>query len=151
MFLLGGYRSNGPSREQEEVFHLVHKKMPQVNWDQASLLKGNFNPDGKSDYALLGQEGESKVFVAVIYSPVEPNAQVDILEFGVGQDEGSLCHLPAQLKRESLDYDPSDEVGKIPGFRRSRKVMGLNLSDGDCDAFHLFWDYQSRRFSWWRL
>jgi len=111
----------------------------------------DFNPDDKTDYALMGQEGKNRVFVAVVYSPVAPSAQVDILEFGVGQDQGSLCRLPAHLKLESLDYDPSDDVGKIPGFRRSREFMGLNLAGGDCDSFHLFWNYQSHRIEWWRL
>ncbi|TAM78719.1 MAG: hypothetical protein EPN47_20240 [Acidobacteria bacterium] len=149
--LLGGYRPKEHSGEQERVLQLLHKKAPNVIWGGASLLRGNFNPDDKIDYALLGQEGKNRVFVGVVYSPLEPKGQVDILEFGVGQDQGSLCRLPAQLKLESLDYGPSDEVGKISGFRRSSKVMGLNLADGDCDSFHLFWNYQSHHIDWWRL
>jgi hypothetical protein len=150
-FLLTGYRPKLHSAEGEPVFQLAHKKAPDVNWDRTSLLKGDFNPDDKTDYALMGLEGKNRVFVAVVYSPVAPSAQVDILEFGVGQDQGSLCRLPAHLKLESLDYDPSDDVGKIPGFRRSREFMGLNLAGGDCDSFHLFWNYQSHRIEWWRL
>jgi hypothetical protein len=149
--LVGGYRPKVHSPRPDQAFRLVQKKAPNVSWDRESLLKGKFNPDDKIDYALLGQQGKSKAFVAVVYSPVEPNAQVDILEFGVGQDQGSICQLPAHLKLESLDYDPSDEVGTIPGFRRSRKVMGLNLAGGDCDSFHLFWNYQSHHLDWWRL
>lgn len=150
-FLPGGYPRETGLPESEQVLKLLHRKAPSVKWDMKSILRGEFNPDYQADFAMLGQEGKTKVFVGVVYGPVASNAKVDILEFGVGQDQGSICQLPAHLAPESLNYDPADEVGKIPGFRPSKRVEGLNLTGGECDSFHIFWNYKSRHLDWWRM
>ncbi|MGO9270429.1 MAG: hypothetical protein ACLQOO_09285 [Terriglobia bacterium] len=135
---------------------LAALKLPDVRGDRNSLLTADINGDGEIDHAFQGLQvngDNKKVFVAVVYGPAETKAQVDILEFGVGgASESDLCALPAKLTTESLDYDPTEEVGgPVPGFERSKTTRGLNLAEGNCDSFHLFWDHQSHRLDWWRL
>ena len=61
-------------------------------------------------------------------------------------------HFYVAVERESLNYDPSDELGETPdGFMRSSKCFGLKLVAGECDSFHLFWNHAANALSWWRL
>ena len=55
----------------------------------------------------------------------------------------------AHLTLESLDDDPKDEIGDLPGFRRSRRCQGLNLSDDRIDSAHIYWNHDAKRFNDW--
>jgi hypothetical protein len=119
-----------------------------IRWETWSVLRGDFDGDGRVDQALLGR-GPKRVFVGVVYSS---GGKPDILEFAISSgQQAAICSEPAKLEVESLDYDPSDTVGKLEGFERSRTAKGLRLSGGECDDVHLFWNHITKHLGWWRL
>lgn len=133
------------------TLQLVSKRMKDVTWDKEAIVEIDINCDGKRDYALLGKSKRG-VTVAVIVGPVSTKSRIESFEFFVGKNsQDSLCKLPAKLLIESLDYDPTEAVGKLPGFRRSKKCNAFALADGVCDSFHFYWDHQENTLEWWRL
>lgn len=53
---------------------------------------------------------------------------------------------------EDLDFEPKQmrEVGMVPpGLRPSKTCMGLNLSDGNVDSAHIYWNREAKRFDDW--
>ncbi len=121
---------------------------PEVRWEEASELTGDINCDGRPDQALLGRR-EGKVYVGLV---VSGRARPEILGFGIGGGvQDTICAEPAILRIESLDYDPAKAVGRIDGFRRSKRCKGLKLSGGQCDSIHIFWNHKTKELDWWRL
>jgi hypothetical protein len=118
-----------------------------VQWDARSGLRADLDCDGRADQAFLGRNA-GRVYVGVVRAAaIKP----EILDFAVdGGVQEAICAEPAKLVVESLDYDPTDAVGPIDGFRRSRACKGLELSGGECDSVHLFWNHALKRIDWWR-
>ena len=63
----------------------------------------------------------------------------------------AACSPNVRLTVESLDFDPSEELGALEGFVRSISCKGLNLGEADCDALHMYWNQKTNAPSWWRL
>lgn len=133
-----------------EVLQLVSKRMTDVKWDKKSIIEVDINCDGKKDYAILGKSKQG-VTVSLVVGPVSKKSRIESFEFHVGNSQDNLCQLPATLQVESLDYDPTEAVGKLPGFKPSKKCMAFVLSDDACDSFHFYWDHQANALTWWRL
>ena len=133
------------------IFQIVSKRMKNVIWDKTSIVEVDINCDGKKDYAILGKSKQG-VKVALVVAPVSKDSKIHSFEFLVGKhSQDSLCQLPAKLRIESLDYDPTEAVGKLPGFRPSKKCNAFGLTDDTCDSFHFYWNHQTNRLNWWRL
>jgi hypothetical protein len=141
-------QSVGNQARQQEALRSLSVTRPDVKWDAKRALSADFDCDGSLDEAFLGHE-EGKVFVGVVRAGVE---RPEILEFSVGRGaQAAICQEPATLAIESLNYDPTKDVGEIDGFRRSRRCKGLVLSGGECDPIHLYWNYKTKHLNWWRL
>lgn len=135
----------------DRVFSFASKRMKKVTWDKKSAIAVDINCDGSKDYAILGKSKRG-VTVALIVGPFSEKSRMESFEFFVGESwQDSLCKLPARLVIESLDYDPTEMVGKLPGFRRSKKCNAFRLADNACDSFHFYWDHQTNTLAWWRL
>ena len=118
-----------------------------VRWETKSELHADFDCDGRPDQAFLGRN-DGRVYVGVVRAAVQ---KPEILDFSVDAGiQKAICAEPAKLVVESLDYDPTDAVGPIDGFHRSRRCRGLELSGGQCDSIHLFWNHGSKNLDWWR-
>ena len=119
-----------------------------VQWEPQSVLVGDVDCDGVPDSAFVGRS-PSSVHVGLIRTNTPTAA---LLAFGTHgsavQDE--VGSAKARLTLESLDYDPSEAVGTIEGFQRSKVCNGLNLGDGESDSMHIFWNRTSHRLEWWR-
>ena len=134
-----------------EVLQLVSKRMTNVELDNKSIIAVDINCDEKKDYAILGKSKQG-VTVALVVGPVSKKSRIESFEFLVGkQSQDCLCQLPAILKAESLDYDPTEAVGKLPGFKPSKKCIAFALADDACDSFHFYWNHQANALTWWRL
>lgn len=135
------------------IIELLQRKYAGVNWDKKSIIKADINCDGKGDAAVLGKEGE-KVVVAVIRGPLDKESKIHLTRLLVGKhSQDSLCGRRARLSIEDQDYDPSEIFDGEPlsGFRRSKTCKGINVSDGECDSFHFFWNHELKTLQWWRL
>lgn len=135
----------------KELLQLVSKRMSEVKWDKKSIIEVDINCDGKKDYAILGKS-KQVITVALLVGPVSKKSRIESFNFLVGKhSQDSLCQLPAELRIESLDYDPTEAVGKLPGFRSSKTCNAFGLADNACDSFHFYWDHQTNSLAWWRL
>ena len=119
-----------------------------VRWVADSTLIGDFDCDGTADSAFVGR-GPTEIHVGVVGGA---RGAPTVLRFAIGADQqAGVCTAAAVLAFESLDYDPAQLVGPLEGFQRSVRCKGLLLSDGQCDAVHIYWNDASRQFDWWRL
>lgn len=126
----------------------ITSKYPSLAWKHS--LRTDVNCDGRPDEVFTAQDKQNYyVGVVLAGSAKQP---VSVVAFGLsGEAQDALCGIPKQLQEESLDIDP-DQVTQIPdGFRRSTRCKGLRLESGECDSFHLFWNYATGELDWWRL
>lgn len=129
-----------------EALKIAATREPRVTWNGKGVLTADIDCDGTEDYALEGRKGED-VLVMVILGPVTQKSKVAVEELPADE----LCGDPIALTLESLDYEPGEETGELPGFERSKKCKGLNLGSGECDAFHFFWNHKTAALDMWRL
>ena len=104
--------------------------------------------DGKPDKVSLSQSTESAK-VRVIFG----NRLHKPATFSFNASRGrpdAFCTLPVRVQAESLDYDPSEAVGKIPGFQRSKTCLAFALADDQCDSLHFYWNHKTKKLEWWR-
>ena len=121
-----------------------------VKWDESSVVRADIDCDGLLDTAKLGYI-ENRVRLSVTFGA---NRSPQIIEFGLGESgrQSSLCGTIAILKVEDMDYDLKEIFGENPeGFKQSNTCKGLNVSAGDCDSMHIFWNHKTKHINWWRL
>jgi hypothetical protein len=124
---------------------VLRQRHSTVEWNAKSLLEADLDQDGNADYAVLGQ-AKGQVVVGIVHGPIAPASPAWTLEFPVGGGgEDALCSAEAKLTVEPL----GDEAKTRPGH--TAKGMGLNLHDDHCDAFHIFWNPDKKKFEYWRL
>jgi len=145
--------TQGTSSAVADAVKALAAARPKFRWEVHRAVVADVNCDGRLDYAIPGAAGKTYA-VAVVFGPVKKGEYPTVLEFGLGDatKQDSLCSDTADLKMESLDYDPSGPLGgPLPGFRRSTTCRGLVVIDGACDSFHIFWNHDAKRLEWWRL
>jgi hypothetical protein len=115
-----------------------------TRWRADSVVTGDFTCRGRKQHAILGTNAK-EIVVAVFLNDTDHPPEV--LRYS------AETRNPASvvLALESQDYDPRDEVGDVPGFRRSKTCKGLNLSDGQTDSAHIYWNHDAKRFDDWTL
>lgn len=129
-------------RPPRTAVDVARRHDPAVQWNPQSLLEADLDQDGRADYALIGLR-KDRVVVGVVRGPLTPGSPVWTLDFPVnGGGEDALCSPDAKIAVEPL----SDEA-KTHGS----EGMGINLHDDKCDAFHIFWNPETKKFEWWRL
>jgi hypothetical protein len=123
---------------------VVRQKDSTVEWNAQSLLEADLDQDGRADYALLGSR-KDRVVVGIVHGPLAAGTPVWTLEFPwKGGGEDALCSPDAKIAVEPLGDEAKTR-------RRGGQGVGLNLHDDKCDAFHIFWNPEKKKFEWWRL
>lgn len=123
---------------------------PDVRWDRDTLVEGDFNGDGKSDFAMVGYKNEGLVLAIRASSAKQQTYRNAFQGFGIGPSiQAAICEAPAKLIVEEQFCRPADEP--LPGCRPSKVAKSLTLSGGECDPIHLFWNHKRNRMEWWRL
>jgi hypothetical protein len=141
-------QSKDNQARRKDALRSLSVARPDVKWDVKSALSADFDCDGSIDDAFLGR-ATGKVFLGIVQAAAK---EPQIMEFGVTPNaQDAICQEHAKLTIESLNYDPTDAVGKLDGFKRSHRCKGLLLSGGDCDPIHLYWNYKTKHVDWWRL
>jgi hypothetical protein len=115
----------------------------QIKWDETSTVKADIDCDGIIDTAKLGYI-EKSVRLAVTIGATE---EIQSFDFGLGESgaQGSLCGTEAILRVTDMDYDLLEAFGANPvGFKQSKTCKGLNVSAGDCDSMHIFWNHETK-------
>jgi hypothetical protein len=108
--------------------------------------------DGQRDKVFTAKDAK-QYYVAAVVVRKAGKPKISVLQFKLsGSNQDSFCGSPEPLRPESLDNDPSEDLGEMPeGFRRSTRCKGVYLSAGECDPFHLYWNYKAGELGWWRL
>jgi hypothetical protein len=135
----------GPSAGPAAAMDLLELRQPHTEWNAKSLLKADLDQDGGEDFALLGR-GKDHFVVGIVQGSVNARTRgVWTLDFPWNGGEDALCSKHAKIALEPLAENEGPEADQ------PREGMGINLSDDLCDAFHIYWSPQKRRFAWWRL
>jgi hypothetical protein len=135
----------GPRALPAAAAAALEREASGVAWDPATLLEADFTYDGVADLALGGRRGGGYV-VGIVAGPPGA-ARAWVLEFPVAEGtQGGLCSPRVRLLVEEVTEEAFEGADRLP-----RGSRGLALHDDLCDAFHLYWDPQQKRFAWWRL
>ena len=118
------------------------KFVPGVTWRPKSVLTTDFSCRGRKEQAILGVSNKEIVIAVFLNGLTEPP---EVLRYSAAERDAKAAHLTL----ESLDFDPKDEIGDLPGFRKSRTCQGLNLSDDRIDSAHIYWNHDAKRFNDW--
>ena len=110
--------------------------LPEVKWLPKSVVTADFTCQGRKQSAILGI-GASEAIVAIFLKGV--NQRPEVLRY-----TRSLTSVVLQL--EDLDYEPDFP---LRGFRTNRTCKVLNVSDGEIDSAHIYWNHLSHRFEAW--
>jgi hypothetical protein len=130
----------GAAAQPSSVAAAAARYFPDVKWQRASVVAADFTCRGREEQAILGTS-PSKIVIAVFLNGT--TARPEILRYSAKVRHAAT----AVLAVEDQDYDPKEEIGSdLPGFKRSRTCKGLNLSGGEIDSAHIFWNHEARRF-----
>lgn len=119
---------------------------------QNSEVEGDFDCDGKTDMAII-RIIDKEVILSI---ELGNEKQANTLKFVLGNPSSqiSLCGTTAHLSTKA----PSDNeyfeaaLGGTPeGYNTSSQCFDLNISGGECDSMHIFWNHKTSMFNWWRL
>lgn len=135
-----------PSAGPAAALDVLAAREPETKWKKKSLLKADLDQDGVEDLALLGVRADDFV-VGIVKGPLKADSRIWTLDFPVTGGEDALCSKRAKIALESL----AEAETEGPEADHPREGMGINLSDDLCDAFHIYWSPQRKRFEWWRL
>lgn len=129
------------------VLRLLKTVEPGIKWNAKSLLTGDFDYDNVSDYALTGKKGDSFV-LGIVKGRLSQKSRYWALEFSVGDGlEDSLCSAAsAAISLET--FAPDDELEELRKLPKTSR--GINLADGLCDAFRIYYLQSGQRFVWRR-
>jgi hypothetical protein len=113
-------------------------------------LSVDLDGDGAPESIRLVQEN-AQVSITVEGQSVTDGSQT--LTFGVDPArQDAVCTLPVTLTPAASDCAP-EALGAqtLPGCVVKPTARGLTLSDGQCDAIHLYWNHDTRGLAWWRM
>jgi len=130
---------------------LLRQRQPRVTWEAASEVRGDFDRDGVADYALRGLR-KDRVVVGIVKGPLAAASPTWILDFSWGKGtQDSLCSQKARIEIEDVDESTMAGAKPAAGKPKGVKGKGISLYDDRCDAFHIYWSAEGKKFEWWRL
>ena len=136
--------------ERAKAEQSLRAARPGLTWRHEQSI--DLDCDGQRDEVFTAKD-DSQYYVAAVAPRKAGKPKISVLQFQLsGSSQDSFCGPPEPLQPESLNYDPGEELGATPeGFRRSARCKGLRLIAGECDSFHLYWNYRADELDWWRL
>jgi hypothetical protein len=142
--------SGKTAAERVIFFARLRASDPKALWDRESELRADLDQDGVADYALRGLR-KDRVVVGIVQGPPGPQSRTWTLDFPWGKGtQDSLCSRQAKIEVE--DMDEAAAAGSRPtSGKPPRTGKGISLYDDRCDAFHIYWSPEERKFDWWRL
>jgi len=146
--LLAFLTSVAYAAQEGEVAAAAKVQYPAATWQERSVLSGDFSCHGKAELAILGT---SPKFIVVAIFTNGLSSKPVFLEYSAKARKAKT----AALTKESRDFKPGEaggDSGEVPeGYTPSKTCVGLNLSDGDTDSAHIYWDTTYKQFLDWTL
>ncbi|WP_319585904.1 hypothetical protein [uncultured Desulfobulbus sp.] len=117
--------------------NIIVAARPDVQWDISTFVEGDFNDDGKKDYAIIGYKGAGIVLAVRTTSAQRgESSKTQYLPFDINPSmQAAICEKPATLHVEKQVCSPIDEP--LPGCKPSNTANSLNLIGGACDPIRL--------------
>ena len=174
LLLLGAAASQSPAQSADagapDPIELLSRLRADVQWERDSLLLGEVTLDREIDAVALGLKGNS-VFVGIVAGPFTRASKHWILEIGTNsQSQDGLCgsQQDARLQLEKLSIpedapkgcDQAEVARECRRWRQTAQLVylaaargskGINLGDGKCDSFHIYFDPVRRQPTWSRF
>lgn len=145
--ILAGFGAGVFAQGKLSALQLLKDREAETEWDSLSLLKGDFDYDGVTDYALSGKRG-GKFVVGIVKGTLKSDSKHWTLEFGEdGISQGSLSSV-AEARIRLEKFSPNDEIPELKNL--PKKSRGINLADDGSDAFHIYYSREKKQFVWWR-
>ena len=143
------------------VLAAAQRFLPEVDWKQQSVLTLDFTCRGRREYAILGATKGAVVQIeGRAIASRTPEAVVAAFSSGLSaqpqlfQNSAANAEL-ARLTIEDNDFTKKEfeaSIGEVPeGLQSSKTCKGLNLSDGERDSVHLYWNRKRGRIGAWSL
>ena len=119
-----------------------------VRWLADSAIVADIDCDHLADTVVVGRR-RAEIHVGFARAA---SAVPQILIFDVGKGvKGAVCGTGAQLRLESLDFDPAERgLASLAGLQRSTTCKGVGLGDGDCRTAHIFWSEKTQHLEWYQ-
>lgn len=111
------------------------------------MLKGDFDFDGVTDYALSGKRG-GKFVVGTVKGSLKNDSKHWTLEFAEGSGSQSALCSAADARISLENFSSEDEIAELKNLPKTSR--GINLSDDKCDVFHIYYSRGKGEFVWWR-
>lgn len=129
------------SHEQRQAAAtLLFKRFPDANWGTDPYLAADLNGDGEEELVLVGRGG-SDVFIGVAPAKPDATSRAWMVRFGVAANrQDALCGSDVTLAAETPE----------PPAVTAKGARGVRVDDGECDAFHIYWDPTGEKLRWWR-
>jgi hypothetical protein len=117
-----------------------------VDWQEQSVLEGDFSCAGRPQNAILGTAGD-EVVVAVFTQGL--SSPPELLRFASAAANGDAASIG--LDESSLSVEEIAGLsGKEPkGYRQSGSCKGVRLDGPGPGVAHIYWDHDGRRFDSW--
>ena len=132
--------------EPQDVASAARHFLPNLTWQEESVLVGDFSCHGNQEFAILGTSREV-IAVAIFLRGLD--SKPEVLEYSTRVRNASYAILTVEPFGSSLEAIESD-IGYIPeGMRPSTSCTGLGMSDQEIDAAHIYWNHEQQRFSDW--
>ena len=126
----------------------------EIQWDEESLVTADINCDGIVDHSKIGYDKLS----VILMLELGDRKGTELLKFRLssGISQSSLCGSKVTLSKEEPPKDDDDAfkfgLGAVPdGHKSLEGCFDLNLSGGECDSIHVYWNHNRNKLSWWRL
>lgn len=136
------------SADDGDLLAAVQKARPDGVWNGKSVIRGDFDCDGREAVAILGST-ETAVLLAVFSAGQV--AHPDILSFS----ESRLDPATTQIQIEPLNVSKTgfgEMFGEpLTGYVASRECKGILLQDDEKDPVHVFWNRSSNKLDFWSL
>lgn len=132
--------------DNESIRKAAEKYVKGVNWKVKYIISGDFTCNGNKENAILGVNKKDIVVLVFINGL---NNQPEVLRFSAKARNPKT----AELKVENIKRREFEEIfGELPpGVLRKKQCKGLNLSDGEVDSAHIYWDNEAKQFLVWVL
>jgi hypothetical protein len=144
--VLFAHFSQADAQDTSSIVSAAARYVPGVSWRAKSIVTGDFSCSGRTQQAILGTS-QAEIIVAVFLNGTTKRPQV--LRYSAKARRASSAVLTTEDMYFELK-DIQEDLGFVPqGMRPSKTCKGLNLSDGNVDSAHIYWNHELHRFADW--
>lgn len=125
------------------ALQLLNDREPQTQWNSRSLIKGDFDYDDVTDYALAGKR-DGKFVVGIVKGTLKRESKHWTLDFSEdASSQNALCSV-ADARISPEKFTSGEDLAELKNL--PTKSRGINLSDEKCDAFHIYYSKGKEQF-----